>query len=485
MPVHAPSSTPAQPSQAHTEKHFAALVSMLVACLMTALKLAVALMSGSIGILSDAVHSGVDLLASGVTLVSVRLSDRPADANHPYGHARFENVSAFFETLLMVGSALWIASSALRRIFVAPATIHYSEWPVLVLVLSMGVDRWRSRQMRQVAVRHDSAALEADALHFSTDIWSTLAVLIGLLASWVGSRFHIGWLHYADPLAALFVAGLILYLSWQLAQRAIYVLTDAIPAEILASVEQEVLATEGILGVERLRMRRSGSRYFVDLTLLMPRQITFSRSEALVHQATQAVERFLPEADVVIHTLPSSRSDETVFDQIRAVAARNNVIPHEVSVRSFTTGAGEPRLHIEQHLELPEEMPLLTAHQFVRRIEDQIRTEIPQVASILTHIESEPATIEHPAVPVEDAQLTTALHEAAATLPEIIDIHAVEITRSGPSIHVSCHCTLPDSMVMQQVHGLITALEDRFKQGKPQIERVLIHPEPESDNQHG
>lgn len=485
MLLHAPSSTKAQPSPAHSEKNSAALLSMLAALLMTALKLAVALMSGSIGVLSDAIHSGVDLLASGLTLVSVRIADRPADANHPYGHARFENISAFFETLLMMGSAFWIASNACRRIFVAPATIDYSEWPVLVLVLSMVVDRWRSRQMRRVAVRHSSAALEADALHFSTDIWSTLAVLIGLLASWLGARLHIGWLHYADPLAALFVAGLILRLSWQIAQRAIYVLTDAVPTEILAQVERAVSQTPGVLGVERLRMRRSGSRYFVDLTLLMPRQLTFSHSEDLVREATKAVEGILPGADVVIHTLPRSLHDETVFDKIRAVAARNNVIPHEVTVRSVAEGEDRPRLHMEQHLELPEEMSLLKAHQFVRGLEDRIRAEIPEVASILTHIESEPGTIEQSSTLVEDAELTAALYKAAATLPEIMDVHAMEITRSGPSIHISCHCTLPDSMPMQEVHSIISALEDRFKQCNPQIKRVLVHPEPESDNQHG
>src|SRR5579875_229354 len=207
-------------AQAQAEKRSAALLSISAACTMTALKLAVAISTGSLGILSDAIHSGVDLLASALTFVSVRISDRPADANHPYGHARFENISAFIETFLMVASALWITADACRRIFFHPVQIHYSFWPLLVLAISVCVDLWRSHQMRTVAARHGSAALEADAMHFRTDIWATGAVFLGLIDSWIsssqlGARLHLGWLRYADPVAAILVSGIIVYLSWK------------------------------------------------------------------------------------------------------------------------------------------------------------------------------------------------------------------------------------------------------------------------------
>src|SRR5579875_227792 len=259
-------------AQAQAEKRSAALLSISAACTMTALKLAVAISTGSLGILSDAIHSGVDLLASALTYVSVRISDRPADANHPYGHARFENISAFVETFLMVASAVWITADACRRIFFHPVTLHYSFWPLLVLGISVCVDLWRSHQMGRTAARHGSAALEADAVHFSTDVWATAAVFLGLIASWIsasawGARLHLGWMHYADPAAAIVVSGIILYLSWKIAHRAVYVLTDAVPGETLARVLREARATQGVLGVDQLRMRRSGTRYFADLTL--------------------------------------------------------------------------------------------------------------------------------------------------------------------------------------------------------------------------
>jgi cation diffusion facilitator family transporter len=470
---------------AQMEKRSAALLSISAACTMTALKLAVALSTGSLGILSDAIHSGVDLLASALTFVSVRISDRPADANHPYGHARFENISAFIETFLMVASALWITTDACRRIFFHPVQIRYSFWPLLVLAVSVCVDLWRSHQMHTVAQRHGSAALEADALHFRTDIWATAAVFLGLIASWIssshlGRRFHLGWLHYSDPVAAILVSAIIVYLSWKIAHRAIYVLTDAVPRETLASVLREVRATKGVITVDQLRMRRSGTRYFADLTLSMPRQLTFQRSEQLVAEATRAVHRIVPEADVVIHTVPRSTSAESIFDKVRAVASRNNVMLHDVSVQSYEGG-----LHVEQHIEVPETMPLRQAHEFVRGIEDQIRAELPQVESVLTHIESEPATIEKPVALAQDEHMEAELRASAATLPEVIDIHEVLVGRAGETLSLSCHCTLPDDLPMQRVHAIITALEDRFKLRCPEVDRVLIHPEPATDNHHG
>jgi divalent metal cation (Fe/Co/Zn/Cd) transporter len=226
-------------------------------------------------------------------------------------------------------------------------------------------------------------------------------------------------------------------------------------------------------------MRRSGGRYFADFTVSLSRQLTFQRTEDLVRDATAAVQRILPGADVVIHTVPRSPGEESIFDKVRAVASRNNVLLHDVSVQSF-----DGQLRVEQHIEVKETMPLREAHDFVRRIEDEIRHELPQVSSVLTHIESEPATIENPQRLDRDRKLEKRLRHAASGLPEIIDIHEVVTGRMGDKLQLSCHCTLPDEMPMQRVHEVITELEDRFKLECPDVHRVLIHPEPATDNHH-
>ncbi len=183
------SATMTRSSRASAEKRWVSLVSVAAACAMTLLKATVGFLTGSLGVLSDAAHSALDLVGAAMTFVSVRVSDRPADWDHPYGHAKVENISAFVETGLMAASALAISAEAISRIFFHPVAIRYSVWPFLVMGVSIAMDRWRSGQLSKVARRHRSAALEADALHFASDIWTSVAVVVGLQ--------HRGWVRCA------------------------------------------------------------------------------------------------------------------------------------------------------------------------------------------------------------------------------------------------------------------------------------------------
>jgi divalent metal cation (Fe/Co/Zn/Cd) transporter len=217
----------------------------------------------------------------------------------------------------------------------------------------------------------------------------------------------------------------------------------------------------------------------------MPRNLTFQRSEQLTMAATEAVQRHLPGADVVIHTVPTASVAESVHDRIRAVAARRNLAIHEIGVQQLDTG-----LHVEQHLEVDETMPLRQAHELVTDLEAEMRREVPAISSILTHIESEPATIERSASLERDRELEVRLRRVASGFSEILDIHEVFVTRrrrraaDGPGDHiqVTCHCTLPDDLPMARVHAVITALEGSFKLDAPEVDRLLIHPEPATDN---
>jgi cation diffusion facilitator family transporter len=452
--------------------------SMLAAGAMTLLKVAAGLLSGSLGVLSDAAHSGLDLVGAALTFFSVQVSDKPADEDHTYGHGKVENLTAFCEAILMAVSCGWIIWEALDRIIHNSTVLNHSVWPVLVLLTSIAVDFWRSRQLRTVALRTGSPALATDAFHFASDIWATLAVLCGLGASWAGEQYGISWLKYADPLAAVAVSLMILRLTMKLGRETIAVLMDEVPAEMRRRLVREVEQVEGVMAVEQARVRRAGAGYFADLTLALPRRFTFEHTGELVQSATDAVHRTLPQADVVIHTVPREARAESVFDRVRAVAARNNVSVHELSVRSH-----HGRLRVEQHVELDENLPLRAAHEFVSALEAEILRVAPEIDSVLTHIESEPATIEQPGEMIEeDRKIEHALRTAARMFPEIVDVHEITVGRTAEHIHVSCHCTLPDDLPMQHVHMVITALEDRFKLECPEVHRVTIHPEPVTDN---
>jgi cation diffusion facilitator family transporter len=468
-------------------KRSAALSSVLAAAAITLLKFLTGILTGSLGMLSEAAHSAIDLVAAAITLFTVRISDRPADEQHNYGHGKLESLSAAAEILLMLGSCVWIAVEAIRRIvYHTHLDLRWSIWPFVVLVLSIAVDFVRSRNLRRVAQAQRSDALAADAVHFATDIWSSLAVLTGLLAAFAGERLHIRSLEYADPIAALAVSGIIVFVTWRLAHQTIDSLLDATPPEVRAQLRSNLVhdleAIDGILSVQRVRVRRSGSNYFVDLTLGIPRNVTFQRSEQITFAATAAVQARLPEADVVIHTVPTASLRESIFDRIRAVAARSNLSIHDVSVQQY-----EGALHVEQHLEVDERMSLREAHDIVTALEAEMRHDIPEIASVLTHIESEPATIVHPAEANRDTRaLEAALREVARKFPEIIDIHDIVMTRSHTdhdhSLHIRCHCTLPDDLPMERVHAIITELESNFRATHPSVSRVLIHPEPATDN---
>jgi cation diffusion facilitator family transporter len=467
-------------------KRAAAQSSLLAALGVTLLKLITGVLTGSLGMLSEAAHSGIDLAAAGVTLLAVRVSDRPADEDHNYGHGKLESLSAAFEIILMLGSCAWIAVEAVHRILHRThLDLRWSVWPFIVLLLSIAVDFTRARALHRVAQQHHSDALEADAVHFGTDIWSSAAVFLGLLASFLGERLHIAKLQYADPVAALAVAAVIAQVTWRLARRTVDSLLDATPPEVRAQLRRDLVrdleAEDGVLAVERVRLRRSGSSYFVDLTLSLPRNLTFQRSEQITFSATAAVQRLLPGADVVIHTVPTAALDESVFDRIRAVAARSNLSIHDVSVRQFH-GA----LHVEQHLEVPETMSLRDAHEIATALETEMRREVPGISSLLTHIESEPATIAEAAQLRASQNLENQLRATASHFPEIVDIHDISLTRghggAANSVQVNCHVTLPDDLPMQAVHEIITNFESEFRLDHPQVSRVFIHPEPATDN---
>jgi len=460
------------------EKRSVALHSMLAAAAMTLLKLVAGLMSGSLGVLSDAAHSGLDLVGATLTLFSVRVSDKPADEDHTYGHGKVENLSSFGEVILMAVSSGWIIWEAIDRTLHHPVELHHSVWPVLVVVTSIGVDFWRSRQLKIVADRTGSSALATDAFHFASDIWSSVAVLAGLGASWLGARYGIALLRFADPAAAVVVSLMILRMTVRLGHEAVGVLLDEIPVETRRKIVSEVEQVPGVLAVEQARVRRAGANYFADLTLAMPRRFTFEHTGELVRAATDAVHRALPEADVVIHTVPRRARAESIFDRVRAVAARNNVSVHELSVQSH-----KGRLRVELHVELDETLPLLEAHSFVSAMEAEILRETPEIDAVLSHIESEPATIEQPdEVDAEDRKIEQSLRNTARQFPEIVDVHEIKVGRNGEHIHLSCHCTLPDELSMQRVHLVITALEDRFRLDCPEVYRMTIHPEPVTDN---
>ncbi len=460
-----------------SEKKAVALNSIYAAIAITSLKVVVGISTGSLGILSEAAHSGLDLVAAAVTYLSVRVSDKPADADHQYGHGKVENFSAFIETGLLLLTCIWIVYEATKRLFFHSVEIEPSVWAFFVMGISIAVDFWRSRKLKRVAERHDSQALLADALHFSTDIWSSAVVILGLILVMAGRTYSVPLLMKADPIAALVVACIVVYVSWRLARQTIDALLDGAPAGVRSRIIAQVSRVHGVLEIERVRIRRGGSKYFADISVAMSRTVTFQKSEQVANEVALRVRELLPDADVVVNAVARASLEESLFDRIRAVATRNNLNVHDISVQDISG-----RLHVEQHVELDERMVLKEAHDRVTRLESEMRDDMSEISSILTHIESEPATIETGDGLLQASGFERRIQSVTRAFPEVVDTHDIMFKRVSGHLYLSLHCTMKDDLALARVHEIQTDMESKFRQEVPDLFRVLIHPEPQTDN---
>jgi cation diffusion facilitator family transporter len=292
---------------AEQEKHSAALSSVVAAVFLTSFKIVVGLMTGSLGILSEAAHSGLDLVAALITFLAVRIGGKPADEHHTYAHGKVENFSALAETLLLLGTSGWIIYEAIQRLTGKEVEIEISIWAFLVMGLSIVIDYTRSRMLYRAARKHNSQALEADALHFSTDIWSSAVVIVGLIAVWLSERVPaLAFLSHADAVSALIVALIVIFVSLQLGRRTVDALLDTAPAGLPPRIEATVETMPGVLDCHRVRVRTSGPHTFIDAHAVLDGQLTLDEAHAVVQQIEAAVRQLVPGADVVIHVDPAS-----------------------------------------------------------------------------------------------------------------------------------------------------------------------------------
>lgn len=281
------------------EKKSIALTSVAAAIFLTGFKLVIGLLTGSLGILSEALHSALDLVAAIITFFAVKFADIPPDEGHNYGHGKIENYSALVETLLLVITCVWIIYEAIRRLVTHKVHIEVTVWSFVVIITSIIIDFSRSRALYKVAKKHESQALEADALHFSTDIWSSSVVLIGL----IGVTFNF---HYADPIAALIVAIIVLTVSYRLGKKSFNALIDRAPKGLHEKVEDIVKNILEVKQFHDIKVRESGPNKFVDLNIHVDKNITIDQAHEISHMVEEAISSKIKNVKVMVHTEPDS-----------------------------------------------------------------------------------------------------------------------------------------------------------------------------------
>src|SRR4051794_16592458 len=444
-----------------------AAISIFASAGMAAAKFAVGIAIGSLALISEALHSSVDVVATIITWLVVRVSDQPADEEHHYGHGKFESLSALFiiALLYVLAGGILVESWSRLRDGAAPPTL--SAIPFVVLVVDIAVNFWRARALHRAARDTKSQALAADALHFASDVLGSLAVIIGLVLIGLGYA-------WGDAAAAIAVAVMIALLGLRLARSTVETLLDRAPEGAAGKTTAAIRAVPGVVAVERLRVRMVGPTHFIDAIVNVPRTSPIDRVEAIKRTAQEAVSAALGDADLTFTAVPVARDNESVRERIMVIARNSGLAIHHVTVHDLGG-----RLTVSIDLEVDGDMELTAAHDVAQELERAIRDDFGEDVEVDTHIE--PLEPESPfgtdAQPARVETIKAALSRFAAN-GAIHDIHNVRVRDTDAGEIVNFHCRAAPSMSVIKVHENVDEIERALRRAFPTIKRVISHAEP-------
>jgi cation diffusion facilitator family transporter len=456
------------------EKQRVALFSLLASGGLAAVKFAAAIVSGSLGLLSEAFHSLTDFAATALTLIAVRISGKPADEDHHYGHAKAENLVALIEAALLVAVTCWIVYEAITRLMSGSHSVELSWWIFAIIIASIVIDFNRARALRRTAEKTSSAALAADAVHFAADMWSSIAVLIGLVLVWLGFPF-------ADSLAALIVAGFVLHAAWGLGKQTLETLLDAAPAGVAAQIQSRAESLNGVLAVRQLRVRPAGPEIYVDLIVDVPRTMVVSKLDALRHEIAARIKDSFANADCSIQLNPVELDSESAFDKVSLIAAKHDLAIHHLTVQNL-----EGRLAVSFDVEMEAATTLAVAHDRATELEDEIRDGLGSDVEVESHIEPlEPRLLSgtQPSAKVT-AKVEQTLRKYAGREKELGDLHNIRIRSNAAGLFVHYHCRFEPGMAIKHVHDISDRIEMALMSEIPDIKRVVAHAEPLGHAKH-
>jgi cation diffusion facilitator family transporter len=462
---------PRDPAEAQSAlKQRAAAASICASTILAVLKLAAGFASGSLALLSEGAHNVLDIGASALTLFAVREADKPADADHPFGHAKFEAVAALAETGFLAVLAIGVAIQAIERIRSSDTAVDVNAFAIGAIVFSIAVDLARWRALSHVARATSSHALAADALHYSSDLVSSVLVLIGLAATRAGYP-------HADALAAIGVAGFIAVAGYRLGRATIDALVDRAPEGLTEAVRSLVIATNGVAGIEAIRLRPTGPRIVGDVIVSVSRTLPLERVAAIKADAQARIARRWPEAELTLTANPLKLDDETILERVLVIAARRGLPVHHVTIQEI-----EGRKSVALDLEVERAMSLGDAHALASELEDAIAAEIGDGVEVETHIEpAEPEASGQLAEPGLAQRIEASLAEAAAAQGRLRDIHNVRVRETPGGVIVLFHCRVDPATPVETVHDAVDALERTVRRAFPEARRVVGHAEPASD----
>jgi cation diffusion facilitator family transporter len=451
-----------------SKKERVAIVSALASGTLAIAKLVIGILIGSLALISDALHSVIDLGATLMTWWAVRAADRPPDAEHHYGHGKIESLAALAETALLFLLAGGVAVEAISRLQTGATPVLFSPIPFVVLGIEMAVNAWRARALLRVARETRSQALEADALHFASDFFGSIPVIIGLALAAYGHD-------WADPVAALAVALLIAILGFRLGKRTIDTLTDTAPAGIVSRITRIAEDIGGVVAVERVRARPVGGAMFVELVVGVSRALPLDRVSIIKQAVADAVAAQIPGTEVTVATEARALDDETVLERIMVMARNRAHAIHHVTVHTVSG-----RLLVAVDLEVDGRLSLQAAHDVADAFEAAVRDELGADVEVETHIE--PLQVSdatgRDADPQRVSDVATALSEVTREFGTLREVHDVRVRETAEGEIVNFHCRVDPALSVQAVHEMVDQAEQALRRSQPQIKRVIGHAEP-------
>ena len=456
----------------------AALSSVIAAVFLTVMKLAVGLVTGSLGILSEAAHSALDLIAAVITLFAVRFSDKPADLKHQYGHGKIESFSALIETLLLFITCGWIIFEAIERILGKEVVIIGSQWGIATMIISIIIDTSRVKVLRRAAKEHGSQALEADALHFSSDVWSSSVVILGLIFVWIGNYFKIPILHYADPVAALGVSAVVIRISIKLGRETVDVLLDTAPHGMRETVQKEVAAINGVLEVADIRVRPSGPAYFIDINVGVDRNESHEAVHSVVREIRNKVHEIIPRSDIIIGTFPVDIigiSESGVYQTIKRIVDRFPNCTNIHNVHIYDVG---DRKMIAAHIELKENIALKESHDLSHRISNMLQDELNDIDSAIIYFQCADQTIMAEDITESRQDVVADIRNLVNKQAGNINCHDIKLYRQDDKISSFLHCEISDDYTVEELDSISANITQELKNNIRNLADVHIHFEP-------
>ncbi|HEY5583978.1 MAG TPA: cation diffusion facilitator family transporter [Ruminiclostridium sp.] len=461
------------------DKQKAALSSVFAAVFLTTIKIIVGVFTGSLGILSEALHSALDLCAAVITLFAVRISDKPADSRHHYGHGKVESFSALAETVLLFITCGWIIYEAVEKLFFGKSVeLVGIQWGVMIMIISIIVDSSRVKILKKAAKQYGSQALEADALHFSSDVWSSSVVIGGLICVWVGDYFNIAFLKHADPIAALGVALLVIRVSIKLGKETIDVLLDTAPKGMKEMIEKEISNITGVLQIAGIRSRPSGGMQYIDINVGIDPNQSHLSVHNVVHEIRKKISEKIPRCDIVVSTFPIDTIGIIDSDIIHILEKIIIQFPNCINVHNIHVYELEGRKKITAHVELNENMTLKDSHELSHRIGNMVQNVIKDVDNVSLYFERAEQVVQTEDITEIQQDVIDSIRDAVNKIDDNVDCHDIKIYSNGNSISTFLHCGVRGDFTIDKLEELSQSIKSELKNNKTYLENVHIHFEP-------